>query len=142
MLCTGLIGRNCGVPWGVDANRPSSPGAGKIRHVHEATDPSSFQPDLSSRDAVTEVLRRGARRMAVALDDRDVQGCRALVRNGYLPERGFDTGIGPVAVELPSVRVRATKDGEIPKVHEQALAALPARKVRPGGQEPLRQGAA
>jgi len=75
--------------------------------VQEATAPIPFQPDLSSRDAITEVLRRGARRLlafedeveafvAQFADARDEHGRRAVVRNGYLPERELVTGIGPV----------------------------------------------
>ena len=38
---------------------------------------------------------------------RDDQGRRAVVRNGYLPEREILTGIGPVAVRVPKTRDRA-----------------------------------
>lgn len=103
--------------------------------MQEATAPSPFQPDLTSKDAITEVLRRGARRLlAVAFEDeveafvaefadvRDEQGRRSVVRNGYLPERELVTGIGPVAIEQPRVRVRATKNGvEIPKFTSKLL---------------------
>jgi transposase-like protein len=103
--------------------------------VQEATTPSRFQPDLTSKDAITEVLRRGARRLlAIAFEDeveafvaqfadaRDEHGRRAVVRNGYLPERELVTGIGPVAIEQPRVRVRSTKDGvEIPKFTSKLL---------------------
>ena len=37
----------------------------------------------------------------------DDQGRRAVVRNGYLPEREILTGIGPVAVRVPKTRDRA-----------------------------------
>ena len=40
---------------------------------------------------------------------RDGHGRRAVVRNGFQPEREILTGIGPVAVTLPKVRSR---DGE------------------------------
>jgi putative transposase len=103
--------------------------------VKEATAPRPFQPDLSSKDAITEVLRRGARRLlAVAFEDEveafiaqfadvpDERGRRAVVRNGYLPERELVTGIGPVGIEQPRVRVRSTKDGtEIPTFTSKLL---------------------
>ena len=76
--------------------------------------------DPAFHDELTELVRGGARRMlcealiadvetfcaqyAVETDD---QGRRAVVRNGYLPEREILTGIGPVAVRVPKTRDRA-----------------------------------
>ena len=70
-------------------------------------------------DPVTEVLRTGAKKLlAEALEAeiesflsqyrelRDDQGRKRLVRNGYLPERHIQTGIGPVAVKVPRARDR------------------------------------
>lgn len=71
-------------------------------------------------DALTEVLRRGAKELlqqavevevaeAIAqyAELKDEQGRRRVVRNGYLPERRIQTGIGAVAVRAPRVRDRA-----------------------------------
>jgi transposase-like protein len=71
-------------------------------------------------DALTEVLRRGAKELlqqAVEVEVaeaiaqfaalKDEQGRRRVVRNGYLPERSIQTGIGEVAVRAPRVRDRA-----------------------------------
>ena len=71
-------------------------------------------------DALTEVLRRGARELlqqAVAAEVaeaiaqfaalKDEQGRQRVVRNGYLPERSIQTGIGEVTVRAPRVRDRA-----------------------------------
>lgn len=73
-------------------------------------------------DALTEVLRRGAKELlqqavevevaeAIAqyAELKDEQGRRRVVRNGYLPERSIQTGIGEVAVRAPRVRDRAGK---------------------------------
>jgi len=73
-------------------------------------------------DQLTEVLRRGARALlAQAVEAeveaflaghaqwRDEQGRRRVVRNGYLPEREIQTGIGSVAVKMPRVRDRQAK---------------------------------
>lgn len=73
-------------------------------------------------DTLTELLREGARRMlAVAIeaevevflsrfhDEKTASGQRRVVRNGHLPERSIQTGIGPVAVSVPRVRDRAGK---------------------------------
>jgi putative transposase len=75
---------------------------------------------LSVADALTEVLRRGAKELlqqavevevaeAIAqfAELKDEQGRQRVVRNGYLPERSIQTGIGAVAVRAPRVRDRA-----------------------------------
>jgi transposase-like protein len=71
-------------------------------------------------DALTEVLQAGARTLlaqaieaevaeflARHADQRDAAGRLRLVRNGYLPERTIQTGIGDVPVKAPRVRDRA-----------------------------------
>ena len=81
--------------------------------------PADFQ-----EEPLTEVLQAGARKLlaqaveaeaalfldayAVLVDD---AGRRRVVRNGYLPERAIQTGIGPVSVRQPRVRDRG--DGAI-----------------------------
>ena len=72
------------------------------------------------RDALTEVLREGARTLlaqaieaevaeflAGHADQRDAAGRARLVRNGHLPERTVQTGIGAVTVKAPRVRDRS-----------------------------------
>ena len=72
------------------------------------------------RDALTEVLREGARTLlaqaieaevaeflAGHADKRDAAGRARLVRNGHLPERTVQTGLGAVTVKAPRVRDRA-----------------------------------
>ena len=64
-------------------------------------------------DPITDILRQGARKLlAEALhaeiesflsqyaDLKDDCGCKRVTRNGYLPEREVQTGIGPVAVKV------------------------------------------
>jgi len=71
------------------------------------------------QDPLTEVLREGARRMlALAIEAeveefisqyhtlKDEGGRRAIVRNGYLPERDILTGLGSIPVSVPRVRDR------------------------------------
>jgi putative transposase len=73
----------------------------------------------SFTDALTELVRNGARKIiAQAIeaelaefleqyqDLKDEQGRKAVVRNGYLPQRTVLTGIGEVEVEVPKVRDR------------------------------------
>lgn len=75
---------------------------------------------LAVADALTEVLRRGAKELlqqAVEVEVaeaiaqyaalKDEQGRQRVVRNGYLPERSIQTGIGAVTVRAPRVRDRA-----------------------------------
>ncbi len=75
------------------------------------------------KDLLTEVLRKGARELlALAIDQEvrewieqrvrvvDEQGRRQVVRNGHLPERTIQTGIGPVEVRQPRVHDRRAKD--------------------------------
>lgn len=74
----------------------------------------------TSIDPLTEVLRAGARKLlmqaieaevsdhlAAYENDHIADGRKAVVRNGYLPERVIQTGIGDVPVQVPKVRDRA-----------------------------------
>ena len=73
-------------------------------------------PAVSTKDALTMILREGAQRMltqaieaevAQWIDGRahltDERGHRQVVRNGYLPQRTITTGVGSVAVQQPRV---------------------------------------
>ena len=73
-------------------------------------------------DLLTEVIRSGARKLLSAAINAEVEEFLTqhnhhdekarFVRNGYLPEREIQTGIGNVAVQVPRVRDRAsTHDG-------------------------------
>jgi transposase-like protein len=77
-------------------------------------------PQRTAADPLTELLRQGAQRLlaqaieaevAVLLaqhaDRRDTQGRQAVVRNGSLPAREVQTGIGAVRVKVPRVRDRS-----------------------------------
>ncbi len=77
-------------------------------------------PGADERDALTGVLRQGAWRMlaqtveaeveafvAAYAHVRDEEGRRQVIRNGYLPERTIQTGIGNIAVKAPRVRDRS-----------------------------------
>ncbi|MCI5222917.1 MAG: IS256 family transposase [Candidatus Electrothrix sp. AR4] len=68
-------------------------------------------------DPLTELLRTGARKLIADAveaelqillsqyaDCKDDQGRKLVVRNGYLPEREIQTGIGPITVRVPKVR--------------------------------------
>ena len=77
------------------------------------------KPEPFIDDPITDILRSGARKLlAQALeteieiflsqfdDLKDDQGRKRITRNGYLPERDIQTGIGPVAVRVPRARDR------------------------------------
>jgi len=82
--------------------------------------PAEFKHDL-----LTEVIRQGAHQLLAAAvkaeveeflasyaDQQSLDGKSRFVRNGYLPERNIQTGVGEVAVKVPRVRDRAfVKDG-------------------------------
>ena len=77
------------------------------------------KPETFIDDPITEILRSGARRLlAQALetevevfmsqytDQKDETGKQRIVRNGYMPEREIQSGIGPIPVKAPRVRDR------------------------------------
>jgi putative transposase len=82
--------------------------------------PLTFKkPEAFFDDPLTDILRQGARRLLSAALEAEVQsflkqykeinddkGCQRLVRNGYLPEREIQTGIGQVPVRAPRIRDR------------------------------------
>ncbi|MGB2687866.1 MAG: IS256 family transposase [Desulfobacterales bacterium] len=75
------------------------------------------KPESFTDDPITDILRQGARRLlATALETEinlflnqykeitDAKGNQRVVRNGYLPEREVQTGIGQVPVKMPRIR--------------------------------------
>lgn len=79
----------------------------------------------TTKDALTDVLREGAQQLLAEAvqaeleelleeyqDQYDREGRQRLVRNGYLPERGIQTGIGQIPVRIPRVRDRGGPDSE------------------------------
>ncbi|WLI74934.1 IS256 family transposase [Halomonas alkalicola] len=86
----------------------------------DSTLPALSQPEPQVADPLHELLRQGARdliakaveaELATFLsqyaDQRLDDGRQAVVRNGYLPERTVQTGIGDVSVQVPKVRDRS-----------------------------------
>ncbi len=99
----------------------------------------SLQSPAGIEDPLTELLRTGAKRLiqqaieaelaellAQYGEQVDDQGRRAVVRNGYLPEREVLTGVGPIPVKVPKVRSR----GEEPVVFRSTLVPPYVRKAR------------
>jgi transposase-like protein len=81
---------------------------------------------MTSRDVLSDILRQGAQQMlAMAVENevgeyigqyqhvRDANGRRLVVRNGHLPARVIQTGIGLVEVQQPRVNdKRIDEDGQ------------------------------
>jgi putative transposase len=89
-------------------------------------------------DPITEILRQGARKLlAQALeaeieifihqykDLNDDLGRQRVVRNGHLPERVIQTGIGSVPVKAPRIRDRHCRPSERIKFSSSILPPYP-----------------
>jgi transposase-like protein len=76
---------------------------------------------VNSQDVLTEILRQGAQKMlAQAIENEvaeyieanahnhDDQDHRLVVRNGHLPARTIQTGVGPVDIQQPRVNDKRT----------------------------------
>jgi putative transposase len=87
--------------------------------MKESTIDIRIVPLPTGQDVLTAVLRDGARKMlaqaveaevATWIADhahlKDEAGRQQVVRNGHLPERTIQTGVGPIEVEQPRVRDR------------------------------------
>ncbi|MHC4541388.1 MAG: IS256 family transposase [Planctomycetota bacterium] len=90
---------------------------------------------ITSRDVLTEILRKGAQQMlAMAIENevvqyiadhedlRDDDGHRLVVRNGHLPARRIQTGVGPVEIQQPRVNdKRIDRNGQRRRFCSQIL---------------------
>ena len=98
-----------------------------------------FEGRAESTDPLTEVLRSGARQLLQQAIESEVKellaehadrtledGRASVVRNGYLPEREIQTGIGPLTVRIPKVRAKIGK----PVTFRSALVPPYVRKTQ------------
>jgi len=78
------------------------------------------RPEEKSVDALTEILKDGAQKLLAAAIEAELKELldkykvlktetsqQAVVRNGYLPKREIQTGLGEISVCLPKVRDRS-----------------------------------
>ena len=78
------------------------------------------QPEVASNDPLHELIRQGARDLIAQAVETELEsllkqyadvktpdGRRAVVRNGHLPKRAVQTGVGDVEVQVPKVRDRS-----------------------------------
>jgi putative transposase len=89
----------------------------------EQSTPQTECLSIRPRDVLTDILRQGAQEMlAAAIENevaeyierhaclRDGEGHRLVVRNGHLPARQLQTGLGRVEVQQPRVQDRRLDD--------------------------------
>lgn len=78
------------------------------------------QPEVATTDPLHELIRQGARDLIAKAVESELQGLlnqyadvstpdgrQAVVRNGHLPKRTIQTGVGDVDVQVPKVRDRS-----------------------------------
>ncbi len=101
------------------------------------------KPEPFIDDPITDILRSGARKLlAEALeaeiedflsqyrDLRDDRNHQRVVRNGYLPAREIQSGIGPIPVKMPRARDRQPHQGSEPIRFTSSLLPPYLRKTR------------
>jgi len=88
----------------------------EIRHMCNDNIIELKQPEENSNDLLTELLRNGAKELiseAVNAEleellahyaDHKIDGRQAIIRNGFLPQRTIQTGLGEVEIQMPKVR--------------------------------------
>ena len=106
----------------------------RTRHMEQSTAKTECL-SMKPRDVLTDILRQGAQQMlAAAIENevaeyvaryaplRDAEGHRLVVRNGCLPARKIQTGLGPVEVQQPRVNDRRiNEEGERVRFSSQIL---------------------
>jgi transposase-like protein len=109
--------------------------------VEESTTLPIAGPMPASKDALTDLLRDGARRLLAEAVEAEVAlwieshahlqdqaGRRHVVRNGHLPERSIQTGIGDLDVKLP--RVHDRRPGDLREHFTSAILPPYLRRTR------------
>ena len=103
--------------------------------MSQRTTARALIPEASSGDVITDILRQGAQKMLTAAIQAEVDGYisehaglldkdghRLVVRNGYLPERMLQSGVGPVTIRQPRIDDRRVDDaGEKMKFSSKIL---------------------
>ncbi len=93
--------------------------------MKDSTQQHDFIKEGNNWSALEEIARAGARKMLQMALENEVQdfidsfknrtdetGKRIVVKNGYLPESEITTGIGPVNLKQPRVRIRGSEEVE------------------------------
>lgn len=87
--------------------------------MEDVTGNTTNEPAVGA-DPLTALLKHGARELITQAVEAELEtllsehkstaltdGRQAVVRNGYLPERSIQTGIGEVVIKVPKVRDRS-----------------------------------
>ncbi|WP_230980593.1 transposase, partial [Burkholderia cepacia] len=90
------------------------------KRTHETNSSQAAEAEIKGALGLDDLIQQGARQIiqqaiqvefAVMLEQyanvKALDGRRAIVRNGYLPERQVVTAVGPVSVQVPKVRDRS-----------------------------------
>jgi transposase-like protein len=90
------------------------------KRTHETNSSQAAETEIKGTSGLDDLIQQGARRiiqqaieveLAAMLEQysnvKSIDGRRAVVRNGYLPEREIVTAVGPVSVQVPKVRDRS-----------------------------------
>jgi len=96
--------------------------SGKIidqQGIHRMEDNNIVALHTPAQDALSEILKTGAQKLLAQAVEAELDqlltqyksletdsGQKGIVRNGYLPERTIQTGLGNVAVRIPKIRDR------------------------------------
>jgi putative transposase len=113
-------------------NRPKN---GKDTHTMSNDNVIELKkPDTIVNDPITDILRQGARKLLAQALETEVEifinqykdltdelGRQRIVRNGHLPEREIQTGIGAVPVKTPRIRDRHVKPSKRKKFNSAIL---------------------
>ena len=111
--------------------------------MHESTTEAIPFPVPAGQDLITGLLRQGATQMLAKAIEAEVadylerhghlrgpNGHRLVVRNGHMPEREIQTGIGPVKVRQPRVNDKRIDDDGRRMQFSSAILPKYLRKTR------------
>ena len=79
----------------------------KQLNQQQASDPLTELIRQGARDLIAQAIQAELNQLLEKFDHLTEDGKRAVIRNGYLPERTIQTGIGDVEVRVPKVRDRS-----------------------------------
>jgi transposase-like protein len=101
------------------------------------------KPEQFIDDPITDILRSGAKKLLAEALEAEVEtfinqyrdlkndlNHQRVVRNGYLPERDVQTGIGPIPIKVPRARDRQPAQNSEPIRFTSSLLPRYMRKTR------------
>ncbi len=79
----------------------------KLQQPDEIVDPLTELLKIGAKKLISKAIEAELQELLSQYSDLTVDGKQAVIRNGYLPERTIQTGIGAVEVKIPKVRDRS-----------------------------------